>query len=415
MTVLEKTAQTASFGVSKSALATYLKDVGYWPTPEDRQRYEYVLSPSAYVLSPRQSEQLERLGKKTHQAVEALNNRLVDIAAQKSPSSHEEARLVGIANSASRSLLRPLNGERKVPPIIKVDLVQDGGGNFHIVEVDTYNPRGLGYVALLDWSYRKHAVQPRYWGMHSIGLTLSNANVYGDVWYLIVSEYERFYENSFEVFRRAMALSNIEIRLVRERDLSTNRSLIPGEGANLIIIPESLNKYPDVREDLLARYHQGTLNLLFPPVAYLGSKGFLPYLREYDGMSEFIPPSALVGKKCGDPYALVNASRPLVLKANVSSGMKNVFFSDLDPEFGEMLTRASSLGKPTWILQEQVPQQPVPVAVFRNDGSTETRDFFLRITAYVSSKGIVDAEITGRPDRKVHGAPDCIMIPTVFG
>jgi hypothetical protein len=415
MNALAKAPRTADIGCSREQLRTYLQECGYWANEEDEARYHYVLSPSAYILSPSQQTQLDRLGKTTHAAVRAINARLCDIAKEKSPSSHSDARLIGIANSASRSLLRPLHGVREVPPVIKVDLVEDPYGRFHIVEVDTYNPRGLGFCAFLEGSFNRFSTVPRYWGTWGTARRLDKARKFPGPWYVVVSEYERFYENAFVVFKNAMALADTEVVLVREQSLAHDRSLIPGEGANLLIIPESLNVYPAVRDDLLARYQEGRLNVFFPPVAYLGSKALLPYLRECDGMQEFIPPSALVGKKCGDPEALVDTTRPTVLKAAVSSGMKGVYFSDLDKNFPDALVRARALGKPTWILQEQVPQETTTIPVFTKSGDVEVRDYYLRITAYITEKGTLDAEVTGRPDRKVHGAPDCIMIPTVFG
>lgn len=70
---------------------------------------------------------------------------------------------------------------------------------------------------------------------------------------------------------------------------------------------------------------------------------------------------------------------------------------------------------PNCILQKQVPQVGVPIAVFGDDGARVVQDYYLRIIAYVTADGILDVEVTGRPDRKVHGAPDCIQIPTIFG
>lgn len=424
MSVLEKAPRTADIGCSREALAGYLQGCGYWATPEDRQRYGYVLSPSAYLLSPAQQAQLERLAVATHAAVRATNERLCGIAAKKSPSTHEEGRLIGIANSASRSLLRPLDGVREIPPIIKADLVQDPDGGFHIVEADVYNPRGLGFCAFIEGSFQEFSPSasyagrlnpgPRYIGTWRTARLLEKAKRYGGPCYVVVSEFERFYENAFVAFARLMKPFGVEVELVRERDLARDRGRIPGEGADLLIIPESLNTHPAVREDLLARYREGRLNLFFPPVAYLGSKALLPALRACEGMEEFIPPSALVGRRCGDPREAVDLARPAVLKAAVSSGMKGVWFSDLDPDFGAALGKAEKLGKPTYILQEQVPQEPVPIAVFEDDGSRVVKDYYLRVTAYVSEGGIIDAEVTGRPDRKVHGAPDCIMIPTAF-
>ena len=130
-------------------------------------------------------------------------------------------------------------------------------------------------------------------------------------------------------------------------------------------------------------------------------------------MSTFLPKTSLVSSK-DDPAEVLRAG-PSVLKGTVSSGMKKVIFSDLEPErFEKTLAEARATKTPSWILQEQVLTHAVPVVVFDEGGKRITRDYFLRVVAHITKDGVLDVEVTGRPDRMVHGAPDCIQLPVIF-
>lgn len=403
--------QTTDLGIAREDIEAYLRGVGYWKDQEAQKRYQYVLSPSAYVVSKQQQSDLARMATCIFAAVSELNVRLCNIASGKGPQDNAEAALLKLANVASRGLLRPCDNESRVPPIMKVDLVQGVRGRFSIVEIDAYNPRGLGYVALLEGCLPASSLGMRYPGV------LGVRNAFGSACTslcVIISEYERFYEAPFRVFKEAMGLAGLSIRIVREADLADG-SIVIENGTRLLCIPDTLDKHPEVRASLVARYQNGKIESFFPPVSYLGSKAFLPFLRDCDGMDEFIPKTVLVGKRYRDLEKSVSRDVPLVLKAAVSSGLKRVLFSDLDPEifYGTFL-KARAQKSASWILQEQVSQEALPIIVFDDDGSRKTQEYFLRITAYISEDGIVDVEVTGRTDRKVHGAPDCIQIPAIL-
>lgn len=394
-------------GHERHALDSYLATCGYWGTKEDRERYGYVLSPCAYGITPRQQQDLNRLGRTLFAAVKDLNLSLCLLGSGSGPSTHNEGRLLRLANSASRSLLRPTDGETQIPPIIKVDLVQDMQGRYFVVEADVYNPRGLGYIALLQGTVPDEFVQ--YPGVAGVVKQMQSA----PHWSIVVSEFERYYETPFRIFAQAAANLGLSVSIVREHELAAGGIDLLHSG--VITIPESLDTHPEVRDLLLQARVDGKIETFFPPVAYLGSKAFLPALRKFPGMEEFIPPSRLLGKKTDQLDEQVDMSQPLVLKAAVSSGLKKVFFSDLDgSQFEDALAAARLQKTPGWILQEQVPQCAVPVPIFDSMGARTTADYFFRTTAYICAEGIIYVEVTGRPDRKVHGAPDCIQIPTVL-
>lgn len=407
------TTQFVDMDVSRDSLQSYLQECGYWANESLRTRYKYELSPSAYVVSKTQREQLDRLAITTHQSLSNLAQRLQEIGQKKSPSSHEEGRLLKLAHLSTRGLLRPAHSQGLVPPLVKVDLVQTPTGEYRIVEVDTYNPRGLGFVALLEGTVPAELQEYRLPGLSGVAQILRGAESSKDSWHLIVSDYERFYESSFRIFADAMRAHDVSIEVIRAEELAQDPSRLQ-QMSRLIIVPDTLDAHPQVREALL-EVCQGDTEVLFPPQAYLGSKAFLPYLRSYEGMSEFIPPSMLVGKRCGFIESTLNTAEPLVLKAAVSSGLKKVYFSDIDESFEAILASASKQKNPSWVLQEQVPQQSTPVVIFDDIGNRITRDYYLRVTAYIAADGVIDVEVTGRPDRKVHGAPDCIMLPAILG
>lgn len=414
--MFSSTIQTADLGLSQEYLEKYLRECGYWANSERREQLSFNLSPSAYIASAKQENDLERLAKAAYLAVSALNFSLCKTGAEKYLSK-EAARFLQLGNKASRGLLQPRDGETRIPPMIKVDLVQDAEGGYHIAEIDTYNPRGFGFAAMLEESLRSDLKVRRFPGMEQLCRILRTTGVSGDIpWFVLVSEFERFYRAPFEVFSRSLGRRGIHFPTISVRELP---DILEGYDAafrlGVFAIPDTLyTEDPSIRETLLAKYKDGSIKAVYPPVAYLGSKAFLPFLRAYAGMSEFIPETALLGRHFTHELDASN-SKNQVLKATVSSGMKGVYFSDLDGEdYTKTLQGALHNNNPAWILQEHVEQVPVPIVAFDEDGKRVTRDYYLRITAYISSSGIIDAEITGRPDRKVHGAKDCIQIPVIL-
>ena len=359
----------------------------------------------------KQDEEHARLAKNTFAAVQNLNRNLCALSSQKMLD-HKEAELLRIANKASRSLLRPLDQETRIPPMFKVDLVLNSRGQFFIAEVDVYNPRGLGYAVLLEKSLLGLPTQRRFPGMNGLRDILSSHVAPGAVLYVLISEFERYYETAFGILCEELRGHGIDAKMVRESTFSS--ALIKNEGA-LLSIPDTLDRRPGFREELISAYLSRRIQTVYPPVAYLGSKALLPYLRDEEGMSEFIPETLLVGKKRREWQGMLSSGKHHVLKAAVSSGMKAVHFSDLDPdEFKEKLSMAAALKNPSFVLQEQVAQAPTAVTVFDDEGSRIVGEYYFRVTAYVTAEGVLDVEVTGRPDRKVHGAPDCIQIPVIL-
>src|SRR3989344_1536061 len=405
----------ADLGGDLSRLESYLVACGYWNTPEKRQRHAYTLSPSAYVLTRAEHQELEHIAITTHAAVRVLNTRLCGLAKDAARLPNGDAAFLKLATAASRGLLRPHDGVETIPEIIKLDLVRNACGGFRLVEADVYNPRGLGYAALLAESVPNPFRSRRFSGISALATVLTSHST--APWQILISEYERYYETAFRILSGSLESWGVRTHLLREEALARGGDpLSTGstETANLFAIPESLFQRPLARDALLARYRAGPLRTFSPPVAYLGSKAFLPFLRTCEGMEGIIPRSGLVGQRFSLD-ALLADGNGAILKATVSSGMKGVFFSDLDrPAFDTALKKARAFKTPGFVLQEQIPQEPIPVVIFDEAGGRVTQDYYLRLTVYAMARGVLDAEVTGRPDRKVHGAPDCIQLPVIF-
>lgn len=393
--------QMMDMGLSRTTLESYLVNIGYWRTPELRRRNAYVLSPSAYAISSKQRTDLERLSVATYRAVRALSERLSALAQQRTLD-NAEARFLALATGSRRGLPHPKEIRGAVPPIFKVDLMQDADGRYSIAEVDTYNPRGFGYMALLDGSVPDaYRTEPENMSRFSPYLAQKS-----DTWTILVSERERYYEPSFNILATYLKQYGIDTKLVRESSIDAV------DFGHVLCIPESMHDNIVLREKMVQAWCTGQLQTLFPPAAYLGSKAFLPFLREQEGMQVFIPECALVSKR-SDPLPTMNGS-PLVLKGVMSSGLKQVVFSAGESlRFATEYSSARKTKNPLWLLQREVQQKAVPVTIFEDSGARMIRDYFLRITAYVSEKGLLGAEVTGRPDRAVHGAPDCIQVPAI--
>ncbi len=395
--------QIADIGNTRRDLERYLQDVGYWATPEDRARYAYVLSPCAYVLNAEQKAAMERMAKAVYGAVVSLSERLSAFALARSLSNND-AQFLALATSATRGLVPPSQNAGRVPPVLKVDLMQDATGAYKIAEVDSYNPRGLAFVSLIDATAPGRLLCGP--GIRVIADMMRSISE--DPWDIIVSERERFYVRAFDVMRKRLLLAGIRTRLVSENTL-TEESL----PSRVLMIPETLDRNIVGRDLLVKAYADGTLTSLFPPAPYLGSKAFLPYLASQPGMEEFVPACSLVNKRT-DPLTVCNGG-PYVLKGFMSSGMKQILFSDADARsFSETFAKARTEKRSAWMMQNAVPQNPYDIDVFEY-GGTLVRPYYLRITAYVSARGLVGAVVTGRPDKKVHGAPDCIQIPVIRG
>ncbi len=407
------TDQFVNLGLSRRTLEDYLTSTGYW-AGINRTRQGYTLSPMAYVVSKRQQEHLAQLGRSIYAAVDSLNSRIRSMAGRHLD--HQTAAFRRLALSGVRGLMGPDEACSRIPPVMKVDLVQDIGGLYRAAEVDVYNPRGYAYMALLEGYVPEEFKAHRYAGMNGlVKLLRAEGYVDEDELILLRSEFERFYDPSFRVLCdafRTQGIANCRVATEGEFAEYLKAGVLYVDGSWIFNIPESLFEHPQVALELMDRYKKGKLRTFYPPKSYLGSKGFLPFLREH-GAAPFIPKAALVTKKL-DPRANGMGDVKTVLKGTMSSGHKKVIFSDLHPDrFEETYAQARRHPTAQWVLQEQVAQQAQRVSVFSDTGELVSGDYYLRLTAYITRDEIIDVEVTGLPRPLVSGAPDCIQIPCI--
>lgn len=406
--------KTVDLGLSREQIETHLRTIGYWNDSAHETRYRFVLSPSALVLSPRLRSQLERAASAAYTAIGTLSATLSRYARERHLT-HEEARFLKMATSRTSGLFSPREIDGAIPPAIKIDFVISSAGDLRIAEVDAYNPRGFAYLGLLD-----AGIPPGFCRVGSgikglAALLRDDAVSRGAPWLILVSEHERFYAQSYAVLAGLLAREGINVTLLQEDDKLTADifSMRSGAASDILCIPSGLGNVP-LREYLLGRCAAGMLNPFYPPAAYLGSKAFLPFLSDEPGMGEFVPRSYLVHKGV-DPRSITNGT-PMVLKGVMSSGLKQIVFSDIDCcAFERAYSEGLRTKYPQWVMQEKVEQRRIVATIFDDQGTRSTREYCLRLTAYASRDGLLGAEVTGRPDEKVHGAPDCIQIPVVLG
>jgi hypothetical protein len=397
-------------GLNHSAIEAYLLRTGLWTQRPYNgvENTHYILSPCAYRLSSGEQDDLRQLAIRTFAALRRTNERIIECARATKPD-RAQARLAKIAKVSSRSLAPPADG-LPVPPVLKVDLMRHTDGRYLIAEVDAYNPRGFGYLALLEGMVPEGA--SGFPGIQRLASMMREAEMSPDAeWFIVISDFERYYDRAFRIFASAMTQHGVRTRIVWDSELYSMRSLFDSM-THAVIIPESLDKYPDVRDRLLSKYRSGELTLFYPPVAYLGSKALLPFLAQERKMPRYLPRCGLVSKT-EDPIPRLESD--LVLKGTVSSGMKQVVFSDLEPKrFLQTFRAARATRLPGWIMQEQVPQRRSPVVVFNRNGEAGVLSYYFRLTAYITQDGVLGAGVTGREDKRVHGAPDCIQLPCIL-
>ena len=385
-------------GLSVRDVQQYLVGCGYWGTETLRARNACTLTPCALALSRDALNGLDQLARQTYAALASTQQRIHALATARSLT-NADAAFVKLARRAARDLLAPGECEL-VPPVVKLDCVITDG-SFKVVEVDAYNPRGYGYLALLN------ALVPtgkRAGG--GIAELAKRMRAQSDgAWRFLVPEYERYYEPGYRILCAALAAEGIDAICVRESELV--------DGADLdmatFVIPDTLHELPALRTALMGRYREGCLTTFYPPCAYLGTKALLPTIAAE--ASGYVPKTALVSRM-HDPRAAFSGET--LLKGVVSSGMKQVLFSDEDGDaFERAYLDARQQKTPQWVIQEAVSQAPIPVTVFGEDGARRVAPYYLRVIAYATRDGLLGAEVTGRPDRRVHGAPDCVQMPVM--
>ncbi len=401
-----------SLQTSAESLDAYLVQTGYWSTEQRRERNKCVLSPCGFFLSGDDREKLDAMARDTHAALQQVSSDIYT-AAQSKTQSRESQKLLSIVRRCSRGLCDAKSAEMdRIPDVIKVDLVRDIRGQFRIVEVDAYNPRGLGFNVLLDNMVKKCVSEG---GSVKTFDTISHVACLLRGWMgrlkaiaFIQSDHERYYNPSFDLFYQALQSHGFFYEIIRESEfrVETARQILSRIDHNVFMIPESIENV-EMRDFLM---QQGAGNCFMPPKAFLGSKLLLPYLRSMRDMKKHIPETYHVSRYDNIP-ALDDCE--FILKKGLSSGMRGVYFSS-DVGFKDVLDGERGKKRPSYVLQKVVEQKPEFVDIYDENGNLTQGDYYFRYIAQFTRDGIIGLDITGRPDRAVHGAKDCIMVPTIL-
>lgn len=401
---------THDLGLSRRDLENYLIRVGYWDTAHKRIRHMCILSPMAYIL--REETALTATARAIHAAVQKLEDELIALSRAKQPG-REAAQWLGCAKTASGGLLYPGQAFTPgIPPILKVDMVRDREGRWHVVEVDSYNARALGTIALCDWLLEQCGLAP----YASIGDNLVRCLGGETSLTVVVSAKEGYYRTSFELVRLALEQRGVRVRLITEQEIAMNPTIFAGSAKPqaLLVIPDNLHRHPTARHVLLSAYREGRIALVYPPKPYLGSKAFLPFLASQEGVLGSIPPTALlVGTLEQCDFSPCPVGKRVLLKPVTSSGSKGIVEQDDTEAFYRTINESRGAKNPLWVAQEEIEQGSVPITVFTDDDRKTDLMFNLRLTMYVSAEGIAGIKMTGREHKIVHGAADCVQLPVM--
>ena len=396
-------------GFSSQDVEEHLIVTGYWNTESKRERHACVLTPCAYILH--EESQLTDAARALHAAVMQLETTLAGLS-QRHHLAHAESRFLRMAKSASHGLLRP--GEDSglaIPPMVKIDMVRDRSGEWYAVEVDTYNPRALGTIALVDALVKRANKTPASCVVLRLAAMLGNERE----WAIIIYEKERYYGTSYEVLGSLLQKNGVRIRFVSEKEVAKNISMLRCRDGpfHTFLIPENMDRHPEIRTYLLAEYRAGFVRTIYPPKAYLGSKAFLPFIAAQKGVNNTVPPTALLTdwvENC--IFSRPRSSDRIILKPVHSSGSRGIIRQDDLDSFYKTIKEEKQSKNPLWIAQQEVAQEPIAVTVF--DGKSRVvMLYYLRLTMYATAEGIAGLKITGRPEKIVHGAPDCIQLPVI--
>ena len=423
-------------------LEAELMKLGLWNAtgPDGRVRYQYKLVPGEFRLTGDMRAQLSEIALMTTGALRASAQLSYDLGwghreAQqpgKKPLSPKEAAFLKMLRAACGGYEFPYEFP-VLPPIVKVDLAWDGT-SLRVVEIDTYNPRGLAYALWLRYIHVEAGELDAL--RDSLLYTLLEAAPSGGyVW--LYSDRERYYTPVMKTAASILNKFGVKMRVVGERDV---QSVCPNSGfgllredENLVIVPDRMHQNIAVRNDLVSFVQAHPDRTLMPYVPQLGAKSLMAFLtngnedpeiaswqQEYIDpaivpfIDAYLPKTAVLGRQF-TKLTLPDFvdSGEAVLKAINSSGAKGVYMPHGWDDWETALAIARGQKTPNFIAQELVEQQQMSI-----EGVSGPEDHFVRITAYVATGGngtCIDAELTGTGDDPlVHGGTSCIQLPAIF-
>ncbi len=404
----------------KKILDLHEKHYELWGSVEMKNRYGYVLSPSTFKLTKSMHEQLKEIGLLVadyQKGLILLNTHL----AKNNPTEDVFMRRIFKGSLAGLPLLETSRGV----PICKVDIMIDQNDNLFIAEIDGYNPRGLCYAVFLQDIQKQIGNNEKLFVGVMPTIIKYLEDIGSDTLEWMYSNRERYYEPVFKIFSKIMKETyniNVPIININELNLKMNskpKSIIPW-GASY----ETERNNIDI---LIENYKKNSKNFFFPLAPWMSTKAMFAFITDpsersvykdffkNENYEKYLPKTIFVGRNMKPKIdEFISLHPECVLKQNISSGMKGVFFNDSE-KFITKLSEATSIKSPQWTLQKKIDQKKFELSIFNENGDIENINDYIRICAYVTTDGkVVDAEVTGRPEPDVHGAPDCVMMPCTF-
>lgn len=396
--------------------------------------HAFRLSPSVFVISKQQKEELKQLGLALNDCLHGLSHIVVIANDQSLNYSGSWKTFRKVASTGVPGVYQPLQGlnPKSVCKLLKVDLMVDENGAFKIAEIDGHNKHGTGYSTLAK-RFRMALYQDAHALPGVVNLLAQEVKRLGfDHIKMFYADQDRFYLPEFEIARQEFATHGVPMLLLPE--LMTNTSLLQD---GLFMDLPALYQKVDLYDQIVPAYTRGDVSFIIPPKPFMGAKGMLALLRN-DARDEgievmlrtfikpkslelvrcYIPETYLVGTQSttADQVRELVSRKKYVLKESISSGMKGTVFSD-EASFETTLKTAGATHM-NWILQEEVVNQPQEFSWFETGSKRapelKTADnWFMRVTVQYVGHQLADVVVTARQDKAVHGAKDCIQIGTV--
>lgn len=423
--------------ITRKQLEQVVADSGLWNSGQEN--YKFVLSPDVFRLSCAQKQEVEELGTSLQECLSGLG-RIAAIAATPTLSSCEMWGRIGrILRVGLPSLYNGLATIRpgRTPTICKVDIMEDNQSHLHVAEIDGHNKHGLGY-STLGQRFRKLCF-PKAQAFPGVAVALAKAvkaqNPKSANLVVLYADQERFYDPDFRILQQEMQKYGVQVNVVPELKLAEKKSAELKEflKSQTLWLDLPVMYHNDRLGKMLAEFYQeGRVDFLLPPKPFFGSKAVLGLLRNEErdeeleavlrsqipgkyltSLRRFLPQTFLI-RKGRDPafWQELCRHKRFVLKECVASGMKGTIFSD-DEEFEAELARACQ-SQFLYVLQEEVPVATRRFSYFDEEGDLKEDRWYTRITVHFNFKKVADVIATARPDKKVHGAPDCLQLGTII-
>lgn len=410
---------------SYNELMDFHFETGYFKKSDSRYRYE--LSPEPFFLTQNLKIQVDEIGCMVKYYLSGLRSLMKGIQ-----ESNDHTKVL-LRNSITNALCGlPYIETQKEIPVVKVDVMIDASGNLKVAEIDAYNPRGMIFAAFQRDVHQGSSLGTFFPGITNILLDeLTKRNSDSLLW--CYAHHERFYERAFSQLKRLLGREGIKITLC-DMEISNTKGLKDWKVANLVPWGMRFGNELYAKELLLSIYKDNEDSFLYPLVPWLGNKvgmGIVSnptnnqnieslvqeHFASIDSMRKYIPKTVLASKRIsGDARSFLEGKETIVLKANVSSGMKGVWIHGLSEGVPTMIGNTLKEKNCNYTLQECVDQKQFSLNSY--DPITEELKedkWFLRMTIFVKANGeVADIVITGRRTPDVHGANDCIQMPCVY-